>query len=43
MVDKEQFYRSIKFGDIMGEAESERVSPQEQEISKTNLKINLLK
>jgi hypothetical protein len=39
LVDKEQLYRSIKFGDIRGETESETVAAQEQEISKTNLKI----
>jgi hypothetical protein len=41
MVDKEQLYRSIKFGEIKGETESKIVAVQEQAIGKTNLKIKL--
>jgi hypothetical protein len=43
LVDKEYYYRWLKFGDIKGETESTIVAAQDQAISTNYFKINILK
>jgi hypothetical protein len=43
LVDKEQSYRWLKFGDIKGETESTSVAAQDQEISTNYFKRKILK
>jgi predicted restriction endonuclease len=43
MVDKEQSYRYLKFGDIKGETESITVAAQDQAISTNYFKRKILK
>jgi hypothetical protein len=43
LVDKEQSYRWLKFGDIKGETESTIVAAQDQTISTNYFKRNILK
>jgi hypothetical protein len=43
LVDKEQSYRWLKFGDIRGETESTIVAAQDQAISTNYFKRNILK
>jgi hypothetical protein len=43
MVDKEQFYRWLKFRDIKGETESTIVAAQDQAISTNYFKKKILK
>jgi hypothetical protein len=43
LVDKEQSYRWLKFGDIKGETESTIVAAQDQAISTNYFKIKIVK
>jgi hypothetical protein len=43
LVDKEQFYRWLKFGDIKGEIESTIVADQDQAVSTNYFKRKILK
>jgi hypothetical protein len=43
LVDKEQSYRWLKFGDIQGETESTIVATQDQAISTNYFKKKILK
>jgi hypothetical protein len=43
LIDKEQSYRWMKFGDIKGEKESTIIAAQDQEISRNYFKKKILK
>jgi hypothetical protein len=43
LIDKEQSYQWLKFGDIQGETESTIVAAQDQAISTNYFKKNILK